>query len=306
MTLSDIIIPERGLRQGDLLSPYLFLLCMDALSRMLTNAQETNHIKGIRASKDGPRINHLFFADDALLFVRNKRSEVKVFTQILESFKRMSVQSINLDKSMVYFSPNTPVTQRTTLSGLLKMKVVTNLDGYLGLPIPIGKQVWRLISCKDTLCFRVLRAKYFSDGDFFHPEHIDKPSFTWQSIAKAASLLYEGFGWNVGRVSKFDIWHDKWGFEGLSGDSFGLSKREVQEEKVHNLLNNEKDGWNERRVIEIYGEDLEDQICKIPILHNGPEDYRIWFYNPLGYYSTKSAYSWLTLKHVGFGPHRVF
>lgn len=72
MSQSDVIIPERGLRQGDPLSPYLFLFCMEALSRMLIHAQETHLIKGIRASVNGPRINHLFFADDALLFVRNK------------------------------------------------------------------------------------------------------------------------------------------------------------------------------------------------------------------------------------------
>lgn len=68
--------------------------------------------------------------------------------------------------------------------------------------------MWRLISCKDTLCFRVLSTKYFPEGDVLHPKQIDKPSFTWQSIAKAASILYEGFDWNVGRGSKIDIWHD--------------------------------------------------------------------------------------------------
>ncbi|XP_017644614.1 uncharacterized protein LOC108485304 [Gossypium arboreum] len=109
----------------------------------------------------------------------------------------------------------------------------------------LGRQVWRLISCKDTLCFRVLSAKYFPDRDVFHPKHIDKPTFTWQSIAKAARFLYEGSSWNVGRGSKIDIWHDNWGFEGISSDSIGLNKREVQEEKVSDLLNNETDGWNE-------------------------------------------------------------
>ncbi|KAH1072880.1 hypothetical protein J1N35_025208 [Gossypium stocksii] len=124
MSLTDCIIPERGLRQGDPLSPYLFLLWMEVFSRMMINAQETKKIKGICASKDGPKINHLFFADDALLFVRNQRSEVEAFTQILENFEKMSGQSTNLEKSMVNFSPNTPMTQRMTLGGMLKIKVV--------------------------------------------------------------------------------------------------------------------------------------------------------------------------------------
>ncbi|MBA0868348.1 hypothetical protein Goshw_012189, partial [Gossypium schwendimanii] len=78
----------------------------------------------------------------------------------------------------------------------------------------------------------------------------------------------------------------------------------VKENRVSDLLNNKKDGWNERRMMKIYGEHLGDQICKILILHNGLDDYRIWFHNTLGLYSTKSAYSCLTLKHVGFGPHQ--
>ncbi|KAK5811783.1 hypothetical protein PVK06_027155 [Gossypium arboreum] len=140
MIQSDVIIPERGLRQGDPLSPYLFLFYMDALPRMLIHAQETKMIKGIRASFNGPRINHLFFADDALLFVRNKQSEVMAFSKILESFERISGHRINFDKSMVYFSPNTLASQRERLSSLLRMRVVPNLDAYLGLPIPVGKK----------------------------------------------------------------------------------------------------------------------------------------------------------------------
>ncbi|KAL1102266.1 hypothetical protein V6Z11_D05G351800 [Gossypium hirsutum] len=157
----------------------------------------------------------------------------------------------------------------------------------------LGRQVWRLISCKDTLCFRVLSAKYFLDGDVFHPKRVDKPSFMWKSIARATSILHEGFGRNVGNG-------------GLTGEFIRLNRREVQETKVCELLNETHDGWKERRIMEIYGDYLGDQIYKIPILHNGPDDYLIWFHNLLGFYSTKSAYSWLTLKHVGFGPHRLF
>lgn len=82
--LSDTIFPERGLRQGDPLSPYLFLFCMEAFSRMLIHAQNNNSLRGIRASINGPRINHLFFTDDALLFVRNKKMMLIALLKFLE------------------------------------------------------------------------------------------------------------------------------------------------------------------------------------------------------------------------------
>ncbi|KAA3470357.1 reverse transcriptase [Gossypium australe] len=126
-SLTDVIISERGLRQGDPLSPYIFLFCMDAFFR-------------IQASKDGPRINHLFFIDDALLFIRNHRSKVEACMKILDNFEKMSGQRINVDKSMVCFSPKTPIPQRAATNELFHIKVVDNLDSYLGLPISVGKK----------------------------------------------------------------------------------------------------------------------------------------------------------------------
>ncbi|MBA0729068.1 hypothetical protein Golax_022903, partial [Gossypium laxum] len=169
----------------------------------------------------------------------------------------------------------------------------------------LGRQVWRLINCKETLCYGVLSAKYFPDGDIFHPKRVNNPSFTWQSINKAACLLYEGFGWNVGNGSKIDLKKEHWGFEGLSGDSICIDREKVHEKMVCDLMNISKDSWNESRIKEIYGNCLGDHICKIPFLPNGPEDERIWFHNPMGLYTAKSAYSWMILKHVGFGPHRL-
>lgn len=42
----------------------------------------------------------------------------------------------------------------------------------------LGRQVWRLMSCKDTLCYKVMSANYFPDGDVLQPKCVDKPSFT--------------------------------------------------------------------------------------------------------------------------------
>jgi hypothetical protein len=64
------IIPSIGLCQDDPLSPYLFLLCAEALSSMLSKAESKWVITGVLTSKNGPRINHLFFTDDNLLFCK--------------------------------------------------------------------------------------------------------------------------------------------------------------------------------------------------------------------------------------------
>lgn len=58
----------------------------------------------------------------------------------------------------------------------------------------------------------------------------------------------------MGDRRKIDFWNENWGFEGLSGDSICLPRWEVQENRVCERMNEEKDGWNEKRVREIYGD----------------------------------------------------
>ena len=62
--------PQRGLRQRDPLSPYLFVLCVEGLSTLLDNAEEQNVFFGIRITKLAPKVLHLFFADDSIIFSR--------------------------------------------------------------------------------------------------------------------------------------------------------------------------------------------------------------------------------------------
>jgi hypothetical protein len=55
------IQPTRGLRQRDPLSPYIFLICAEALSSMLNIAEKNGVITGVPTSKNGLRLSHLFF-----------------------------------------------------------------------------------------------------------------------------------------------------------------------------------------------------------------------------------------------------
>lgn len=64
------IKPSRGLRQGDPLSPYLFLLCTKSLSSLLSQAEKTGVLTRVPTSRKGPRLSHMFFAGDSLIFCK--------------------------------------------------------------------------------------------------------------------------------------------------------------------------------------------------------------------------------------------
>lgn len=62
------IIPKRGLRQGDPLSPYLFVICAQGLSKIFSKATNDKWFHGVKISATCPSISHLVFADDSLFF----------------------------------------------------------------------------------------------------------------------------------------------------------------------------------------------------------------------------------------------
>jgi exonuclease III len=84
------IKPTRGIRQGDPLSPYLFLLCAEALSALLTRAERKGVLTGVPTSKKGPTLSHLFFADDSLIFCKANSVEWRRLTKILEKYEAAS------------------------------------------------------------------------------------------------------------------------------------------------------------------------------------------------------------------------
>lgn len=66
--LGSNFLPFRGLRQGDLLSPYLFLFCAKSLSSLISKAENKRELQGVAVARDGNKISHLLFVGDRILF----------------------------------------------------------------------------------------------------------------------------------------------------------------------------------------------------------------------------------------------
>ena len=80
--------PSRGLRQGDPLSPYLFLFAADALSSALQKDVQDNIIEELKISSQAPGISHLLFADDALLFFRANAKQAIRIRNLISLFEK--------------------------------------------------------------------------------------------------------------------------------------------------------------------------------------------------------------------------
>ncbi|GER38816.1 RNA-directed DNA polymerase (reversetranscriptase)-related family protein [Striga asiatica] len=141
------IIPSRGLRQGDPLSPYLFIIVTEALSNLINKACVSSNYKGIQISKHSPSISHLFFADDALIFCHADHFHAQTLLNILNLYCFVSGQAVNLHKSNVFFSANTPDALKADICHILQGIVIAKSSKYLGLPLGIGRNK------KDTFAF---------------------------------------------------------------------------------------------------------------------------------------------------------
>ncbi|KAL9661671.1 hypothetical protein QQ045_026497 [Rhodiola kirilowii] len=138
--ISEVILPSRGLRQGDLLSPYLFLFCTELLNAKLLEGVSKGLISGVKICRMAPTISHLFFADDSIFFIKADPGEAGQLKSILNQYERASGQLINFEKSEISFSKNTPADIRMEVCDVLRVSQVRNHSKYLGIPLVVGQR----------------------------------------------------------------------------------------------------------------------------------------------------------------------
>ena len=133
------ITPTRGLRQGDPLLPYLFLFVTEGLHALFEEAKESGEIRGVSLCSAGPRISHLLFIDDCLVFCRAIVSESVKIQSILYKYEQALGQSINRGKTNLFFSPNTHLEIQVAIKTFLGIPAIQRYEQYLGLPSLVGR-----------------------------------------------------------------------------------------------------------------------------------------------------------------------
>nr|XP_048336943.1 uncharacterized protein LOC107411956 [Ziziphus jujuba var. spinosa] len=130
---------ERGIRQGDPLSPFLFIIYSELLSRMLQKLEREGKIHGVKIGRTNPAISHLLFTDDILLFCRADLREMRELQKCIDQYCCWTGQRVNLAKSGCFFSKNTHSRIKVGIKKLFRMNELPKDSKYLGHQLFLGR-----------------------------------------------------------------------------------------------------------------------------------------------------------------------
>lgn len=150
----------------------------------------------------------------------------------------------------------------------------------------LAKQGWRLLQNPDSLCARVLKAKYFPNSSVLEARQKSGMSYTWRSILRGIGIVKKGMIWRVGDGVGLNIWDDPW----LPRDSVRkpLTPRGATLlTEVTDLLDPVSGSWDTSLVKDIFWEEDAEVILALPV-HGGREKSLAWHFDKHGRFSVKT------------------
>lgn len=151
----------------------------------------------------------------------------------------------------------------------------------------LARQGWRLLQAPDSLCARVLRAKYYPSGSLLDAEPVTGMSYVWRSVL-GLLVIKKGIIWRVGDGSKVRIWEDPWIPRGTTRRPASYQGPHLFS-KVSELLDPITGSWDTDLVTNCFHHDDVQHILRIPICDQA-EDFIAWHFDSKGVFSVKSAY----------------
>lgn len=139
------LTPQCGLRQGCSLSPYLFILGMDLLSRSLQAKVDGGLIKGIRLAPTSPPLTNCLYADDLLIFGQASCVEAQHIMSTIKDFMDVSSQRVGPAKSSVWFSNSTDLVRKSMVAYILQVPLEADPGQYLGAPVTCTRDSFQFL-----------------------------------------------------------------------------------------------------------------------------------------------------------------
>jgi ribonuclease HI len=153
----------------------------------------------------------------------------------------------------------------------------------------LSKQVWRLLDEPNSLCAKVLRAKYYPDGDVLKAGPKAGSSFTWQSIVAGIQAFKRGCIWRVGNGDKIDIWRDCW-IPSSPNRKILTPRGDCVLSRVEQLIDPILEVWDRDLIESIFNPLDASRILQIPLHTRGFDDFISWHGTKNGMFSVRSAY----------------
>jgi hypothetical protein len=151
----------------------------------------------------------------------------------------------------------------------------------------LARQGWRILTNPESLCARVLGAKYFPDDDLLKVQERPGISYSWRSIVRGMQALKTGLIWRVGDGSQINIWLDPWVPDGVTRRPI-TPRGHTLMTRVSELINPTTGDWDHQLIV-FWEEDWE-RILGIPV-KPGMDDLLAWHLDKKGiFFSVKSDY----------------
>ncbi|KAL0001694.1 hypothetical protein SO802_015475 [Lithocarpus litseifolius] len=305
--------PSRGLRQGDPISPYLFLFCANILSLALSKEEEMGKIKGLYFKLRGRRVADF---QDVIDRVQKKLQGWKA--KLLSQAGRATLISFVLQALPLYtFScfriPNFVCAKLDEIVrcfwwghnvGDKKLHLVNwykicqpKERGGLGIKkfnlinqALVAKQFWRIQHCLSSLLAKTFKAKYFPRSSL--QDYKPKPhhSWTWRNIAVTQSPSLHQGRWLIGKGFLIPLSHPDWFQTTLQI----LRDNNLLGGYVADLIDQETGLWKVDLIRRLYQAPIAEEILQIPISKfSNMEDKLVWKFSNFGEYNVKKAYHML-------------
>ena len=127
--------PSRGLRQGDPLSPYLFIIGSEVLLRLINREQSLGNLSGVKVARNAQPVSKLCYADDVILFCKAKFHEVNSLVRCINTYCEWSGQKVSIEKSGFFTSKGVHAQFTMQLRNTWGFKKLPQHTKYLGVPL---------------------------------------------------------------------------------------------------------------------------------------------------------------------------